>query len=52
MDAPESLLGYLPEMVFIYYLYCHDFPGHYVEQQYLPDEMLGTKYFIKDENIK
>ena len=31
------------------YLYPHDFPGHYVEQQYLPDEMLGTKYFIKDE---
>ncbi len=33
------------------YLYPHDFPGHYVEQQYLPDEMLGTKYYIKDENI-
>ena len=27
------------------YLYPHDFPGHYVEQQYLPDEMLGTKYY-------
>ena len=34
------------------YLYPHDFPGHYVEQQYLPDEMLGTKYYIKDENIE
>ena len=34
------------------YLYPHDFPGHYVEQQYLPDKMLGTKYYIKDENIK
>ena len=33
------------------YLYPHDFPGHYVEQQYLPDKMLGTKYYIKDENI-
>ena len=33
------------------YLYPHDFPNHYVEQQYLPDEMVGTKYFIKDENI-
>ena len=33
------------------YLYPHDFPGHYVEQQYLPDEMVGTKYYIKDENI-
>ncbi len=29
----------------------HDYPGHWVEQQYLPDKMLGTKYFIKDENI-
>ena len=34
------------------YLYPHDFPGHYVEQQYLPDKMVGTKYYIKDENIK
>lgn len=33
------------------YLYPHDFPGHEVEQQYLPDEMTGTKYYIKDENI-
>ena len=32
------------------YLYPHDFPGHYVEQQYLPDKMLGTKYYVKDEN--
>ena len=34
------------------YLYPHDFPGHVVEQQYLPDKMLGTKYYIKDENIE
>ncbi len=34
------------------YLYPHNFPGHYVEQQYLPDKMVGTKYYIKDENIK
>ncbi len=32
------------------YLYPHDFPGHFVEQQYLPDKMEGTKYYIKDEN--
>lgn len=30
------------------YLYPHDFPGHYVEQQYLPDKMLGTKYYNFD----
>ena len=34
------------------YLYPHDYPGHWVEQQYLPDKMLGTKYYIRDENIK
>lgn len=33
------------------YKYPHDFPKHWVEQQYLPDEMFGTKYFIPDENI-
>ena len=33
------------------YKYPHNYPGHYVEQQYLPDKMLGTKYYIKDENI-
>ena len=31
------------------YLYPHDFPGHYVEQQYLPDKMLGTVYYEFDE---
>ena len=33
------------------YKYPHDYPGHFVEQQYLPDKMLGTKYYKKDENI-
>ena len=32
------------------YLYPHDFPGHWVEQQYMPDKMVGTKYYIKDED--
>ena len=27
------------------YLYPHNFPNHYVKQQYLPNEMLGTKYY-------
>ena len=34
------------------YKYPHDYPGHYVEQQYLPDKMVGTKYFIKDANCE
>ncbi len=33
------------------YKYPHDYPGHYVEQQYLPDKILGTKYYIPDETI-
>ena len=33
------------------YKYPHEYPGHYVEQQYLPDKMVGTKYYIPDENI-
>ena len=34
------------------YKYPHDYPGHVVEQQYLPDKMLGTKYYIKDDTIQ
>ncbi len=34
------------------YKYPHDYPGHFIEQQYLPDKMVGTKYYIKDETIK
>lgn len=33
------------------YKYPHMYPGHVVEQQYLPDKMVGTKYFIKDETV-
>ena len=33
------------------YKYPHDFPKHWVEQQYLPDIIKDTKYFIPDENI-
>ena len=34
------------------YKYPHDYPGHFVEQQYLPDKMLGTKYYIKDDTVE
>lgn len=27
------------------YLYPHDFPNHWVAQQYLPDELVGTHYY-------
>jgi putative ATPase len=32
------------------YKYPHDFPGHYVEQQYLPDDLVGKKYYTFGEN--
>ncbi len=31
------------------YKYPHDFPGHYIEQQYLPDELLGTRFYEPSE---
>ena len=27
------------------YKYPHDYPGHWVQQQYLPDDLVGTKYY-------
>ena len=34
------------------YKYPHDYPMYQVKQQYLPDKMLGTKYYIKDDTVK
>ena len=44
-NAPTSLmkeLGYADG-----YLYPHDFPGHWIAQQYLPDELVGTEFWKK-----
>ena len=32
------------------YLYPHDFPGHWVQQQYLPDALKGTRYYEYGDN--
>lgn len=32
------------------YLYPHSFPNHYVKQQYLPDRLVGTRYYVYGEN--
>ena len=45
-NAPTSLmkeLGYADG-----YLYPHDYPGHWIAQQYLPDELQGTVFWKKD----
>ena len=33
-----------------FYRYPHDYPGHWVEQQYLPDALVGTVYYRYGEN--
>ncbi len=32
------------------YKYPHDYPGHYVKQQYLPDDLAGAKYYSFGDN--
>ena len=32
------------------YKYAHDYPNHYVEQQYLSDEVLGEKFYELSDN--
>lgn len=47
-NAPTKLmedLGYGRE-----YKYPHAFPGNYVEQQYLPDEIVGSRFWIPGAN--
>ncbi len=33
-----------------HYIYPHDYENHYVEQQYLPDDLKKRKYYIPQEN--
>lgn len=47
-NAPTSLmkkLGYGKQ-----YKYAHDFPGNFVRQQFLPDELMGTVFYTPGEN--
>ena len=30
------------------YKYPHDYPNHWVAQQYLPDELVGTEFWKKN----
>ena len=32
------------------YLYAHDYPNHYVKQQYLPDEVVDERFYVPTEN--
>ena len=44
--VPEHLHG--PS--FRGYRYPHDYPNHYVEQTYLPKDLIGRKYYVFGEN--
>ena len=33
------------------YKYPHDFEGHFVEQQYLPDSLKGTRIWESQDNV-
>ena len=32
------------------YKYAHDYPNHYVKQQYLPDELAGETFYVPTDN--
>ena len=32
------------------YKYAHDYPNHYVRQQYLPDELVGRRFYVPSDN--
>jgi putative ATPase len=32
------------------YLYPHNYPGNFVQQQYLPDKLIGTEYYHPTTN--
>lgn len=47
-NAPTKLmeqLGYGKN-----YKYSHDYPGHFVKQQFMPDDLVGTRFWQAQEN--
>ena len=41
---------HLQSPLFKGYKYPHDYPGHYVEQQYLPNDLVGKRYYEPASN--
>ena len=55
MEDVEAGLGttvpsHLQSPLFKGYKYPHDHPGHYVQQQYLPNDLKGKKYYTFGDN--
>ena len=34
------------------YKYAHDYPGNFVEQEFLPDALRGTKFYEPGDNAR
>ena len=41
----DAHYGGSKELGHVGYQYAHNFPNHYVNQQYLPDELVGTTFY-------
>ncbi len=41
----DAHYGGSKELGHVGYQYAHNFPNHYVNQQYLPDELVGTRFY-------
>ena len=52
-DVETGRCGDIPDTIKIHsqiYKYPHDYPNHYVKQQYLPDNLIGKKYYIPQDS--
>lgn len=52
-DVATGRCGDIPETIKIHstiYMYPHDFPNNFVKQQYLPDNIVGKKYYIPKDS--
>lgn len=45
----DAHYGGSKELGHVGYQYAHDYPNHYVDQQYLPDELVGTQFYEPGE---
>ena len=48
--AGREIPRHLQSPLFKGYKYPHSYPGHYVDQQYLPNDLKGRQYYKAGEN--
>ena len=52
-DIHKGNFGSVPDQIRINtttYLYPHDYPNDYVKQEYMPDKLIGKKYYQPKNN--